>query len=290
MKSTTTSKLGYYFAIFVAMIWTLLPIYWTLKTAFFAPVDAVAFPAPLFPTKPHFAAFYNIFGFGYTDPAGHYFLPAGQAPQIISGLINSLIVSVAVTIITLLIIVPLSYAFARFEFRGKTALLMTILFSVAVPPVSTLIPFYILFVQLGLTGTKLGLTMINLTVTVPFVTWMLIGYFRNLPPIERLARIDGFTRFGTLIKVVVPMAKSGIAVAAVVSFLFAWNEFVFATQLVNGTPAATLPTAVSGFLFLQPQPGLLSASLWISILPAALVAYFLQRHIAELGFVDAVNQ
>jgi multiple sugar transport system permease protein len=64
---------------------------------------------------------------------------------------------------------------------------------------------------------------------------------------------------------------------------------VFATQLVNGTDAATLPTAVSGFLFLQPQPGLLSASLWISIVPAALVAYYLQRHIASLGMVDAIH-
>jgi multiple sugar transport system permease protein len=273
----------------VAAIWTLLPIYWTLKTALFSPVDAVAFPAPIFPHKPHLAAFFNIFGFGFTDGDGKYFMPAGQAPQIINGLINSLVVAVAVTAITLMVVVPLAYAFGRFSFRGRTALLMAILFSVAVPPISTLIPFYILFVQLGLTGTKLGLVIINLTVTVPFVTWMLIGYFRNLPAVERLAQIDGFTRLGTLFAVVIPMARSGIAVAAVVSFLFAWNEFVFATQLVNGSDAATLPTAVSGFLFLQPQPGLLSASLWISIVPAALVAYYLQRHIASLGVVDAIH-
>jgi multiple sugar transport system permease protein len=144
-------------------------------------------------------------------------------------------------------------------------------------------------VQLGLTGTRLGLVLINLTVTVPFVTWMLIGYFRNLPAVEKLARLDGFTRFGTLIFIILPLAKSGIAVAAVVAFLFSWNEFVFATQLVNGTSAATLPTAVSGFLFLQPQPGLLSASLWISVIPAALVAFFLQRHIAEMNIVDPVK-
>jgi multiple sugar transport system permease protein len=92
-----------------------------------------------------------------------------------------------------------------------------------------------------------------------------------------------------LIFIILPLAKSGIAVAAVVAFLFSWNEFVFATQLVNGTSAATLPTAVSGFLFLQPQPGLLSASLWISVIPAALVAFFLQRHIAEMNIVDPVK-
>ncbi len=283
----TSLSLG--LAALVAVIWTLLPIYWILKTAFIAPVDAVAFPAPLWPSNPHFAAVHNIFGFGYTDADGREFLPAGQSKQVINGLKNSVIVAFFVTIITLLIIVPLSYAFARFEFRGKTALLMAILFSVAVPPVSTLIPFYILFVKLGLTGTALGLIIINLTITVPFVTWMLIGYFRNLPAVEPLARVDGFSRLSTLIFIVIPMARSGIAVAAIVSFLFAWNEFVFATQLVNGTPAATLPTAVSGFLFLQPQPGLLSASLWISIIPAALVAFFLQRHIAEMNLVEPVK-
>ena len=276
-------------AMFFAVIWTLLPIYWMLKTAFISPVDAVKFPAPLFPNEPHFAAMHNIFGFGYVDADGRNFLPAGQAPQIINGLKNSLYVSAIVTLLTLLIIVPLSYAFARFNFRGKMALLMAILFSVAIPPVSTLIPFFILFVKLNLTGTITGLVIINLTITVPFVTWMLIGYFRNLPKIEPLARLDGFTRFGSLIYIVLPMAKSGLAVAAIVSFLFSWNEFVFATQLVNGSSAATLPTAVSGFLFLQPQPGLLSASLWISILPAALVAFFLQRHIAEMNVVDPIR-
>ncbi|MHC8510038.1 MAG: carbohydrate ABC transporter permease [Rhodospirillales bacterium] len=273
----------------VAVIWTLLPIYWMLKTAFIAPVDAVRFPAPIWPEKPHFAALHNIFGFGYTDPDGREFLPAGQATLVMNGLKNSLIVSAIVTALTLLIIVPLSYAFARFSFKGKTVLLMAILFSVAVPPVSTLIPFFILFVQLGLTGTITGLVIINLTITVPFVTWMLIGYFRNIPAVEPLARIDGFSRLGALVFIVLPMAKSGLMVAAVVSFLFSWNEFVFATQLVNGSPAATLPTAVSGFLFLQPQPGLLSASLWISIIPAAMVAFFLQRHIAEMNIVDPVK-
>lgn len=276
-------------AIIIAVFWTLLPIYWTLKTAFIAPVDAVAFPAPLWPSQPHFAAIYNIFGFEYTDSEGRYFLPAGQSRGVLSGLRNSLLVSFLVTIFTISIIVPLAYAFARFDFRGKTALLMSILFFVAVPPVSTLIPLYLLYITFGLTGTITGLVIINLTITVPFVTWMLIGYFRNLPRIEPLARIDGYSRMGTLIFIILPMAKSGIAVASVISFLFAWNEFVFATQLVNGTAAATLHTAVSGFLFLQPQPGLLSATLWISIIPAALVAYFLQRHIAEMNVVDPVK-
>ena len=286
MKGKT---IGLQIAVAVALFWTLLPMYWMLKTAFISPSDAVAFPAPIFPSSFHGAAIHNILGFEYTDAAGNHFLAAGQSKGVLLGLLNSLIIATCVTMITIIVIVPLAYAFSRFDFKGKTVLLMSILFSVAVPPVSTLIPFYLMFVTLGLTGTRLGLILIDLTITVPFVTWMLIGYFRNLPAIEPLARLDGFSRMRTLIVIVVPMARSGIAVAAIVAFLFAWNEFVFATQLVNGTNAATLPTAISGFMFLQPQPGLLSISLWFSIIPAALVAFFLQRHIAEMNVVDPVR-
>ena len=289
MSKPCASKVWLGAGIAVAVLWTLLPIYWLLRLALMPPSEAGAFPPAFWPHELHPAAIWNILGFAYTDAQGHVFPPAGQSHQILLGLYNSLIVSTLVMVCTLLIIVPLAYAFARFEFKAKTPLLMAILFSVSVPPVSTLIPFYIMFTQLELNGTRTGLVLINLTITVPFVTWMLIGYFRNLPPIERLARIDGFGRMATLVRIVIPMAKSGIAVAAVVSFLFAWNEFVFATALVNGTSATTLPTSVSGLMFLQPQPGQLAASLFLSLLPAALIAYFLQRHIADMGFVDVVR-
>ena len=91
--------------------------------------------------------------------------------------------------------VPLAYVFARLDFpHRRQAAVRPILLAVSLPPVSTLIPFYALYVQLGLIGTLTGLIIVTLTITVPFVTWMLIGFFRNLPPVERLARIDGFSR------------------------------------------------------------------------------------------------
>jgi multiple sugar transport system permease protein len=105
-----------------------------------------------------------------------------------------------------------------------------------------------------LVGTLPGLVIVDLTATVPFVAWMLIGYMRNLPPIERLARIDAYSRFQTLLFLVLPLARSGVAVAAIIAFLFAWNEFTFILALVNATAANTLPTAISGFLFQAPEP------------------------------------
>jgi ABC-type glycerol-3-phosphate transport system permease component len=276
-------------ALLVVLLWTLLPIYWFLKISLLTPDEIARFPPPLYPLEPTPAAFFNIFGFEYTLADGTVRRGSGQAGQILRGLGNSLIVSFVVTIVTLVVVVPLAYAFARLEFRHKNTLLFAILLAVALPPVSTLIPFYAMYIQLGLAGTLSGLILVTLTITIPFVTWMLIGYFRNLPPIERLARIDGYSRFETFLYIVAPLGKSGIAVAAVITFLFAWNEYTYALVLVNGTSANTLPTAISGFLFQHPEPSHLAASLALSILPPALVAFFLQRHIAEMNLVDPVR-
>ncbi len=275
--------------IVVAVFWTLLPIYWFLKISLLTPDEIARFPPPLYPLNPTPAAFFNIFGFDYQVTDELVRRASGQANQIIRGLTNSLIVSLVATAITLVVVVPLAYVFARLDFRFKNPLLITILLSVALPPVSTLIPFYSLYIQLGLAGTKTGLVIVTLTITIPFVTWMLIGYMRNLPPVERLARVDGYTRLQTLFFIVVPLAKSGIAVAAVIAFLFAWNEYTYALVLVNGTPANTFPTAISGFLFQHPEPSHLAAALAVSIVPPALVAFFLQRHIGEMNLVDPVR-
>jgi multiple sugar transport system permease protein len=276
-------------ALLVVLLWTLLPIYWFLKISLLTPDEIARFPPPLYPLEPTPAAFLNIFGFDYTLADGTVRRGSGQAVQILRGLGNSLVVSFVVTIVTLAVVVPLAYAFARLEFRHKNTLLLAILLAVALPPVSTLIPFYAMYIQLGLAGTLSGLIVVTLTITIPFVTWMLIGYFRNLPPIERLARIDGYSRFETFLYIVAPLGRSGIAVAAVIAFLFAWNEYTYALVLVNGTSANTLPTAISGFLFQHPEPSHLAASLALSILPPALVAFFLQRHIAEMNLVDPVR-
>jgi multiple sugar transport system permease protein len=276
-------------ALAAALIWTLLPLYWFLKISLLTPDEIARFPPPLYPLEPHPAAFFNIFGFDYTLADGTVRRASGQANQIVRGLGNSLIVALVVTAITVLVVVPLAHVFARLEFRHKNQLLFAILLAVALPPVSTLIPFYAMYIQLGLAGTLTGLVLVTLTITIPFVAWMLIGYLRNLPPVERLARIDGYSRLETLLYLVVPLAKSGIAVAAVIAFLFAWNEYTYALVLVNGTSANTLPTAISGFLFQHPEPSHLAASLALSIVPPALVAFFLQRHIAEMNLVDPIR-
>ena len=283
------SKVWAVLAVVVAICWTLLPMYWFLKAAFETIGEMAHYPPYFFPPNPQPGAFFNILGFPYRTAAGIDLPASGQAGQVIDGIRNSVVIAVVVTILTMIFVVPLAYVFARLEFAHKNLLLGAVLLAASLPPVSTLIPFYSLYVQLDLVGTIPGLVIVTLTITIPFVTWMLIGFFRNLPPVEQLARIDGFSRLYTLVFVVIPMARSGVTVAAIIAFLFSWNEFVYASVLVTGTGAVTLPVALSGFLFQAPQPDHLAAALCLTIVPPLFVAFFLQRHIAEMNLVDPVR-
>ena len=180
-----------------------------VKFAFENHSELAHFPPLLAPPHPQIGSFFNILGFDYTLSDGTVLKASGQWRQIVLGLRNSLFVAVIVTIITTVVVVPLSYVFARLDFPFKSMLLTAVLLSVSLPPVSTLIPFYLLYVQLNLVGTLTGLTIVVLTITIPIVAWMLIGFFRNLPPIENLGRIDGFTRLYIFARIIVPMAREG---------------------------------------------------------------------------------
>jgi multiple sugar transport system permease protein len=273
----------------LAVLWTVAPIYWIVRYSLETQSEIANFPPLFLPPHPQLGAFFNILGHDYTTSMGISLPASGQAGQIMLGLRNSFILAVFVTFATIIVVVPLAYVLARLEFPHKAKLLGAILLAVSLPPVSTLIPFYSLYVQLNLVGTLVGLLIVTLTITIPIITWMLIGLFKNLPPIENLGRIDGFSRLHIFLRIIVPMARSGIAVAAMIAFLFSWNEYVYAQVLVTGSDAVTLPAAMSGFLFQVPQPAHLSASLTLTLIPPIVLAFFLQRHISELNLVDPVR-
>lgn len=289
MKTKTINQIIKWLAVIILMLWTLLPLYWSLRLALSLRVEIAAFPPYFVPKNPTPAAFITILGYSYTSPTGVTYLAAGRAEQVVRGLENSVLISVIVTLITMFVVVPLSYTFGRLNFPHKNKLFFAVLFSVALPPISIILPFYVLYLNIGLAGTRIGLIIITLLATIPLVTWMMIGYFRGLPKVERLARVDGFSRLGTLIRIIIPMSKTGIMVGSIISFLFAWNEFTFSQILVNGTMATTIPPVVSGFLFLHPEVSSLLATVFYSLIPPFVVTYLLQRHITKMNIVEAIK-
>ena len=164
------SKLWGIMFVVVALLWTLMPLYWIVRFALETQSEVSHFPPLFFPPNPQPGAFLNILGFNYTTASGILLPASGQASQILLGLRNSLILAVLVTIATMLVVVPLAYVFARLDFAHKGKLLGAILLAVSLPPVSTLIPFYSLYVQLNLVGTLAGLFIVTLTITIPLVT------------------------------------------------------------------------------------------------------------------------
>jgi multiple sugar transport system permease protein len=276
-------------AIVLALLWTLTPLYWMVRLAFETPSELATYPPWFFPPHPQPGAFFNVLGYAFQTSGGLLLQPSGQAGQVILGLRNSVILAVLVTTTTMLVVVPLAYVFARLSFPHRGKLLAAILLAVSLPPVSTLIPFYTLYVQLGLVGTLSGLLIVTLTITIPTITWMLLGFFRNLPSVESLGRIDGLSRGYIFLRIFVPMARGGIGVAAMIAFLFSWNEYVYAQVLVTGSGAVTFPAATSGFLFQDAQPTHLAACLTLTLIPPVILAYFLQRHISELNVVDPIR-
>lgn len=268
-------------------VWTLVPIYWIVNMSLMHNRELIAVPTHVVPHQPSFSNYTRLFGRTAPGPTGETMLPIGQGPQIRQGLINSLVVASCTTLVTLLIALPAAYCFGRMDFRGKMPLLFTIIASRSYPPLAVMIPFYAFFQAVGLHGTRTGLVIINLTATVPTVVWIMSGYFGSLPAtLERAARIDGLTRFRAFTRVVLPIARPGVMAGALISFLTAWNEFVFVWVLTAGSKAVTFPPALSTMFFQISWPAEMAAASVIGLLPAALMGYLFQKRMQTLNLVD----
>ncbi|MGD0329177.1 MAG: carbohydrate ABC transporter permease [Nitrososphaeria archaeon] len=281
----------YILAIIVG-IWSIIPIYWFVNLSLMTEQEVATVPVHFWPHQPTLANYLRMLGFNATAAVGNQivsFAASGYAPAIRLGLINSAIVATCITAITLAIAVPTGYAFGRYKFRGKNGLLFTLLMSRSLPAICIVLPFYILFQSLALLGTLQGLIIIYTSITIPLMTWILMGYFATLPiEVERAARVDGASRLSALRRVVIPMAAAGIGTVGVLTFLISWNEFLYAWIMNAGTPAQTLPPVFPAMLFqIIDNTGLAAATI-ISLIPVIIIALLFGRYITRLKIVDPV--
>lgn len=285
--SGRSRRIVVYAGAILLLIWTLIPIYWLLNMSLMFKTELLALPTHLFPHEPTLSNYIRIFGGTATGPGGEELLGVGQAPAVKRGLVNSTIVALTVTAITMVVALPVSYALGRLNFKGKTPLLFTIIVSRSYPPVSIVIPFMYLYFQLEWHGTLKGLMIIYFTLTVPMIVWVLTGFFANLPrTVEAAARVDGNTRFQTFLRVILPMSWPGIAVATAISFMVCWNEFAFAQYLTAGSEAQTYPPVLPSMFFQISMPTEMASASVIGIIPPAILAYLFQRRIRSLNLVD----
>jgi multiple sugar transport system permease protein len=195
---------------------------------------------------------------------------------------NSLIVAGGTLILCLLVGIPAAYAFSRFRIPGGKHLFFFILSTRMAPPVVIALPLYLLFRNLGLLATHWAVILAHTTFTLAFVVWMMKGFFDEMPTaIEAAAMTDGYTRFQTFRRIILPVAKPGIVATSTFAFLFSWNEFLLALVLA-GQNARTLPAAFPGLV--TPHGtywGQVAAAGAVVTIPVLILVFVLQRYLVR---------
>jgi len=194
--------------------------------------------------------------------------------------LNSIIVAVTVTLVTILCGTLAAYSISRFDFGGKP-FRSWIIFTRMLPPPVILIPLFVIFRTLGLLNTLTALVMADITFLLSFIIWIMRSFFDEIPyELEEAGLIDGCSRYQILTYITIPLASPGIVSASILTFIFAWNEYLFAMVFAPATRVKTLPVAAADFITgYATNWGPVFAASTMIVLPAFLVVVFLQKYI-----------
>ena len=250
----------------------LVPIAWIFLAAFKTHVDVYQLKLFFRPTLENFGTVFD-------------------APFLLGAkLFNSTIVALVTVMLAIPIATMAAYSFSRFHLRGETAMLVTILATQFVPAVIIVLPFFVMFRDIGLLDTRAGLIVVNLAIVMPFAVWMIKGFIDGIPlDTEEAAMVDGSSRVQVIRNIVLPMAAPGILTAGIFCFIIAWNEFLFALILTNKN-AVTLPIGLALF---KAEEGdlwnLLSAAGIIIMLPMFILALLIRKYFVQGMTMGAVR-
>ncbi|MGB1012631.1 MAG: sugar ABC transporter permease [Nannocystaceae bacterium] len=261
--------------IVLAVGFALYPILWVISLALSGTTDPAPnlVPLPVEPTLDHIRSV----AFEQQEVQGESIWLFGRQ------MMNSIVVSLATALVGIAIATPAAYALARFEFIGKKTGLRTLLATQMFPAVASAIPLYILLDSLGLLNSRTGLVLCYATTTVPFCIFQLRGAFETIPvDLEEAAMVDGATRFGAFLRVVLPAARPAIAVTGLFAFMHAYNEFILAATLLGREDMFTLPVVLQRFIGeYNAQWELFAAGSLIVSIPVMALFYIVQRHLVS---------
>ena len=259
-------------AVFMALV-VLAPFTWLVISSI-SPSAELLSPHPhWWPDHPTFERYRAIFG---SEGGG-----GDVAANFRSAMINSFVVASVTTAVSLVVGVLGGYAFARLTFRFRRTSLFGFLAIYMLPPIALVIPLYLAMANLGLLDTKIGLIVTYSSIVTPFCLWTMSNYFLSLPrDLEDAARVDGCSRMGALVWVILPLARPGILTTGMFGFLLAWDEFLYALIFTSSTQAKTIPVAIAEFTGKHSSDfGLIAAGGVLATIPPVLLALALQRYI-----------
>jgi multiple sugar transport system permease protein len=256
---------GRFVMIAAFVVFVLVPLYWMVITSIKPTSDYLTIPPVWFPKEPTLVH-YTAALFSYRG---------------LQGLVNSLIIASASTLLSTTLGTMMAYSLARFDTGGQH-LAFWVLSQRFLPPVAIILPIFLLFRNIALYDTHVGLILLYTVFTLPLTVWMMSTYFRQLPrSLEEAAMVDGLSRWQALWLIAVPLAAPGIVAAAVFCFIAVWTEFFFALILTSRY-AFTLPTIFRAFLGFQgSQYGEAAALAATSLVPSIVLGMLVQRHLVR---------
>jgi multiple sugar transport system permease protein len=250
----------------------LMPIAWMISTAYKPASDIFSIP-PTFLFTPTLANFRSVL---------HYF----DLPRLIE---SSMIISLGSAALSLLIGVAAGYALARAHTKWAIGVAYFFLAIRTVPPVATLLPFYMMMRDFGLLGTWWAVILLDTTLNTAFVVWMMFSYFRSLPKeMEEAALTDGCTLFGSFWRVALPMVKPGMVASALLCIMFSWNDFLFSSFLTRADSKPISVALLTAYGTKDITWGTLGALAHFSTVPIVLIALLLNRYFVQ-GLTRGVN-
>jgi multiple sugar transport system permease protein len=271
-SESTRSRLGWTAAIVIVMFYALVPVLWLISLSFKTP--ATVSDKKFLPQDTTFDNYTTLFSGGLDSP-------------LLRPLINSVSIALIATVIAVTLASFTAYAIARLDFPGKTVILAGALAIAMFPPISVVGPLFDMWRALGLYDTYLGLIIPYLTFSLPLAIYTLVAFFREIPwELEQAAQVDGATPWQAFRKIILPLAAPGVFTAAILVFIFAWNDFVFAITLTSSDSARTVPAALAFFTgesqFTAPTGNIAAAAVLVTIPIIVFVLIFQRRIVAGL--------
>jgi multiple sugar transport system permease protein len=253
-------RAAFYLTLVLISVPVLFVFYWMILTSLKSQTAVTTYP-PIFLFLPTLENYRKVLG----------------STPFLTFLINSVIVGAGATGLGLMLGLPAAYSIAKFR---QHRLAITVLISRMAPGIGYLVPWFMLFSQVGLVDTHLALILTHLILTLPLTIWVMVPFFEDLPPdMEEAALIDGCSWYGVLWHIALPLAKPGVVAAAILSLIFSWNNFLFAL-ILGGDKTRTLPVAVFHFMtFEEVNWGAVAAAATLICLPVILLALAIQRHL-----------
>jgi ABC-type glycerol-3-phosphate transport system permease component len=249
----------------VVLVFVAFPLVWMTATALKPSEEIFVWPPRFLPADPTFANIVRLF----------------EQTRFATYFKNSVIVSSAAVVLTLLLAVPGAYGLTRFRFRGRELIAATVLFTYMFAPIMIIIPFYILMRTFGLANTHVALILSYCAFSLPFALWMLRTFFQSIPvDLEEAALTDGASRFRAVIFIVLPMALPGIIATAILTFILAWNDYIFARILISSDDLKTLPVGIADLYNASVIDwGMIMSSGLLVIIPVIAVFSYVQKYL-----------